>query len=88
MSNNILSYSKCKLHFLQSYKCSVLDCPIPYHDNTGRPQRNRLCGMCVLHCHIFEQTVKNYSRIELKEITLDTLLLLHRNTKKIEIPWK
>ena len=44
--------------------------------------------MYALHCHSFEQTVKNYSRMVLKEITLDSLLLLHRNTNKIEIPRK
>ena len=52
------------------------------------PQANRLCKMYVLHCHIFEQTVKNYSRMVLKEITLDSLLLIHRIVNKIEIPWK
>ena len=44
--------------------------------------------MYVLHCHIFEQTIKNYSRMVLKKIALDSLSLIHQIVNKIEIPWK
>ena len=61
----------------------LLDCPIP----TMITQED-LEGIDALHCHIFEQTVKNYSKMVLKEITLNSLLLNHRILNKIETPWK